>query len=58
MTIRKRFLRVTNILFIIFLLIQWIPDKLAADTYTSYTIWFAAGVEVLVLLVSAFAKKS
>ena len=57
MTIRKRFLRATNLLFLLFLLIQWIPDKLDADTDAAYTIWFAAGVEVLVLLVSAFSKK-
>ena len=57
MTIRKRFLRVANLLFLILLAVQFLPDKISKDPQTSYVIWFAAGVEVLVLLVSALIKK-
>lgn len=57
MTVKKRYLRVVHALFIVFLLIQLLPDKLPAETYAAYAIWFAAGVEVMTLTVSAFIKK-
>lgn len=57
MTIRKRFLRVTNLLFLILLAVQFLPDQISKDPQTSYVIWFAVGAEVLVLLVSALSKK-
>lgn len=57
MTIRKRFLRVTNLLFIILLAVQFLPNNISRDPQTAYVIWFAVGVEVLVLVVSALIKK-
>ena len=57
MSIRKRYLRTVHFLFIALLLIQLIPDKLKTNTYASYVIWFAVGVEVLTLIVSAIIKK-
>ena len=57
MTIQKRFLRVTNLLFLILLAVQFLPDQISKDPQTSYVIWFAVGAEVLVLLVSALSKK-
>lgn len=57
MTIRKRFLRVTNLLFIILIAIQFLPNQISKEPQTAYVIWFAVGVEVLVLTVSALLKK-
>ena len=57
MTIKKRYLRVVHVFFIVFLLIQLLPDKLKGETYAQYVIWFAVGVEALTLLVSSFIKK-
>lgn len=57
MTIRKRFLRVTNLLFIILIAIQFLPNQISKEPQTAYVIWFAVGVEVLVLTVSALIKK-
>lgn len=53
----RRYFRVVHGLFIVFLLIQLIPDKVTADTYASYAVWFAVGVEVLAIIVSALIKK-
>ena len=57
MTIKKRYLRVVHVFFIVFLLIQLLPDKLKGETYAQYVIWFVVGVEILTLIVSAFIKK-
>lgn len=57
MTLKQRFLRVTNLLFIVLLAVQFLPDKITKDAQTAYVIWFAVGAEVLVLLVSALIKK-
>lgn len=57
MTLRKRFLRVTNLLFVVLLAIQFLPDKISKEPQVSYVIWFAVGVEALVLLASALIKK-
>ena len=57
MTIKKRYLRVVHVFFIVFLLIQLLPDQLSGETYAQYVIWFAVGVEALTLLVSSFIKK-
>lgn len=56
MTLRNRFLRVTNLLFIMLMAVQFLPDKISKDPQTHYVIWFAVGVEVLVLLASALVK--
>ena len=53
----RRYFRVVHALFIVFLLIQLIPDKLTTETYAAYSIWFVIGVEVLTLVVSALIKK-
>lgn len=57
MTFRKRFLRVANLLFLILIAVQFLPDKISKNPKTSYVIWFAVCVEVLVLVVSALIKK-
>lgn len=57
MAIRKRFLRVTNLLFLLLIAVQLLPNQISKDPQTAYVIWFALGVEVLVLLVSALVKK-
>ena len=57
MTLKKRYLRVVHALFIVFLLIQLIPDSLTTDTAAAYVIWFVIGVEALTLIVSALIKK-
>ncbi|MGN0639923.1 MAG: ABC transporter permease [Oscillospiraceae bacterium] len=57
MTLKIRFLRVTNLLFVVLLAVQFLPDKISKDTQTAYVIWFAVGAEVLVLLASALIKK-
>lgn len=57
MTLGKRFLRVTNLLFIVLLAIQFLPDKISKDPGTSYVVGFAVGAEALVLISSALIKK-
>ena len=57
MTLKKRYLRVTNLLFLILIAVQFLPDHIAKDPQTSYVIWFAVIVEALVLVVSALIKK-
>ena len=53
----KRYFRVVHGLFAVLILIQFLPDKLTTDTYTSYVIWFAVGVEVITIIFSALIKK-
>lgn len=57
MTIKKRYLRVVHLLFIILMLIQLIPNALTTETYASYVIKFAIGLEVITLIASALIKK-
>ena len=57
MTFKKRYLRVTNLLFVILLLVQLLPNQASKDPITAYTVWFAVGVEVIVLAASSFVKK-
>lgn len=57
MTWKKRYLRVVHLLFIILMLIQFIPNSLTTETYASYVVKFAIGVEILTLIASAFIKK-
>lgn len=57
MNFRKRFLRVTNLLFLVLIAVQFLPDKISKNPQTSYVIWFAVCVEVLALVVSALIKK-
>ena len=57
MTAKKRYFRVTHLLFIALLLIQLLPDKSTKGVFTGSLIAFAAGVEVVVLAISSFIKK-
>ena len=57
MTLKKRYLRVTHLLFIILLLIQLIPEQSTKPTFTSSLVKFAIGFEVLVLVGSSLIKK-
>jgi NitT/TauT family transport system permease protein len=57
MTTKKRYLRVTHLLFIVLLLIQLIPDKSTNPTFTGALIAFAAGLELIALIASTFIKK-
>ena len=53
----RRYFRVVHGLFAVLILIQFLPDKLTTDTYTSYVIWFAVGAELFTLILSALIKK-
>ena len=55
--ILHRYFKVVHGLFAILILIQFLPDKLSSETYASYVIWFAVGVEVFTLVFSFFIKK-
>ena len=57
MTVRKRFLRVTNLLFLILIALQFLPDRTAKPAECLHVVWFALGLEILVLAVSALIKK-
>lgn len=50
----KRFMRVTNLLFLILLAVQFLPD--ITESCSSYVIGFAVIAEIVVLIVSAFSK--
>ena len=56
-SLRKRFFRITNLLFLVLIGIQFLPDQSAKPALSMNVIWFAAGLEVLVLLVSAVIKR-
>ncbi len=58
MTLKQRYLRIVHALFIVFLLIQFLPNQLTTETYAGYAVWFVVGVEILTLLVSGMIKKS
>ncbi|MCC8191432.1 MAG: ABC transporter permease [Ruminococcus sp.] len=57
MTLKKRYLRVTNLLFLILIAVQFLPNKITTETKTSYVVCVSIALEVLVLVVSAFLKK-
>lgn len=57
MTLKKRYLRVTHLLFIILLQIQLIPEQSTKPAFTSSLVKFAIGFEVLVLVGSSLIKK-
>lgn len=56
MILQKRFLRVTNILFVVLMLVQLLPDKVSSETHTTYLIGFAIVLEVLALAASILSK--
>ena len=57
MSIKNRFLRVTNILFLVLIAVQFLPDKSSKPADSLYVIWFALALEILVIIISALAKK-
>ena len=56
-TWKKRYLRVTNLLFLILIGVQFLPDNISKDPLSLYVVYFAAGVEAIVLIVSSLLKK-
>ena len=57
MSFRQRFLRVTHLLFLLLIAVQFLPDQVKKDPQTAYVLWFAAGAEALVLLLSFLSRK-
>ncbi|MCR5601576.1 MAG: hypothetical protein K6G33_12635 [Ruminococcus sp.] len=57
MTIKKRFLRITHVLFAILLLVQLLPSKAEANEYRSHLIAAVSSAEVIFIIFSAFFKK-
>ena len=57
MTLKKRYLRITHLLFIALLLIQLLPDRSTKEVFTGSLVTFAVGLEVIVLAASSFIKK-
>lgn len=57
MSFIKRYLRVANLLFLVLIAVQFLPDRTAKPAESLNVIWFALGLEALVLLVSALIKK-
>lgn len=57
MTLKQRYFRITNLLFLILIAVQFLPDKITKDPETVYVIGFAVAVEALVLIISALIKK-
>jgi len=57
MTLSKRLLRVTHLLFVILLLVQLLPNQATKDPHTSSLISFAVGLEVVTLIGSFLVKK-
>lgn len=56
-TLKERYFRFANLLFLILIAVQFLPDKITSEPKTSYVLWFAVGIEVLVLAVSSLIKK-
>jgi NitT/TauT family transport system permease protein len=55
--LKRRLFRVCHLLFIIFLTVQLLPDKVSKNPYPAYAIGFIIILEILVILVSLSAKK-
>ena len=56
LSFKDRFLRVVNILFVLLLLIQLLPNHNSVDPKTAYLIGFAVILEIVVIIVSALIK--
>jgi len=54
---RKRYIRITNLLFIILIAIQFLPDKTKLTAECLNVILFAIGLELLLIIISTFMKK-
>ncbi|MBQ3940663.1 MAG: ABC transporter permease subunit [Oscillospiraceae bacterium] len=57
MTLKKRFLRVTHLLFVILLLVQLLPDRSVKEVHTGALIAFAVGLELVTLFAGTLIKK-
>ncbi len=57
MTWKKRFLRITYLLFVILVLIQFLPDKSTKEVFTGSLLVFAIAAEAVVIISSFFIKK-
>lgn len=57
MTLKQRYLRVTNLLFVILIAVQFLPDRITEEPKTAYILWLATGIELIVLTVSVLSKK-
>ena len=57
MTAKERYLRIPHVLFVILIVVQLLPDTITKEARSAYVSWFAAALEVLALLVSAWVKK-
>jgi NitT/TauT family transport system permease protein len=55
--VRKRFLRAANILFVILLLVQLLPNNATKDPFTLYTVVVSIGLEIIVIISSLLIKK-
>lgn len=56
-TLRQRYFRITNLLFLILITVQFLPDTVTKDPETAYVLWFTVGVEILTLVMSTLIKK-
>ncbi len=56
MSLKQRYLKVTNLLFIVLLLVQLLPDRVSTEPHTLYLVGFAAIAEIVVLIFSAAVK--
>lgn len=57
MTYKKRFLRITHLLFVVLLLVQLLPDQSVKEVFTGSLIAFAVALEVVTVAASFFIKK-
>lgn len=57
MTLKKRFLRITHLLFLILLAVQFLQDKVPVDTHTAYVIVFFSAMELLLIGASFIIRK-
>lgn len=57
LSIRQRYLKVTHLLFLLLMGLQFLPDQISKDAQSSYVLWFAAGVEALALGISTVVRK-
>lgn len=54
---KQRYFKAANLLFLLLIALQFLPDRVTKDPKSSYMIGFALGVEVVVLLASSLLKK-
>jgi len=57
MSFRKRYVRLTNLLFLVLVAAQFLPDRTAKPAECANVIWFAVGLEIFVIIASTLIKK-